>query len=248
MKSLKENLIEILIQNKLVTQQQLDNAIEIQKKKRISLRRVLVEEKIISEEELLSLLSNRLYVPTLHLTKYRFDKEIIGFIPKHLAVQYNVVPLSKMGKTITVAIADPLNIFAIDDLRIITGCEIDIVLSPEEEILKAIESQYGSGEKNMDQILKEDFDLHAEDKLEVELLKSEEIELSSVLKESEKPLIVKIVDLMLTEALKKRASDLHIEPEIDGLRIRYRIDGHRSDKTPLTTIFLYWRSCLRARR
>ena len=229
MKSLKENLIEILIQNKLVTQQQLDNAIEIQKKKRISLRRVLVEEKIISEEELLSLLSNRLYVPTLHLTKYRFDKEIIGFIPKHLAVQYNVVPLSKMGKTITVAIADPLNIFAIDDLRIITGCEIDIVLSPEEEILKAIESQYGSGEKNMDQILKEDFDLHAEDKLEVELLKSEEIELSSVLKESEKPLIVKIVDLMLTEALKKRASDLHIEPEIDGLRIRYRIDGALHD-------------------
>jgi type IV pilus assembly protein PilB len=230
MKALKENLIEILLQNKLITQEQLDKAIQIQKAKGVSLRRVLVDEKIISEEELLSLLSNRLYIPTLHLTKYKFDPEIIGLIPQHVAWQYTVIPLSRIANTITVAMADPLNIFALDDLKVVTGCEIDIVLSPEEEILKALEAQYSSKPKDMEQILKEDSDLHAAlEKQDVELMKSEEIELSSAVKESERPIIVKLVDVMLTEALRKRASDIHIEPEYAGLRVRYRIDGALHD-------------------
>jgi type IV pilus assembly protein PilB len=230
MKSLKENLIEILLQNKLVTQEQLDKALEIQKRKASSLRRVLVEEKIVSEEELLSLLSNRLYIPTLHLAKYKFDPEIINLIPVHTARQYSVIPLSRIANTITVAMADPLNIFALDDLKVITGCEVDIVLSSEEEILKAIEAQYSGAAKGMEEILKEDtLQGLSTDKDNVEVVKNEEIELSSALKESEKPAIVKLVDVMLTEALTKRASDLHIEPEIDGMRVRYRIDGALHD-------------------
>jgi type IV pilus assembly protein PilB len=230
MKSLKENLIEILLQNKLVTQEQLDKALEIQKRKASSLRRVLVEEKIVSEEELLSLLSNRLYIPTLHLAKYRFDPEIINLIPVHTARQYSVIPLSRIANTITVAMADPLNIFALDDLKTITGCEVDIVLSSEEEILKAIEAQYSGAAKGMEEILKEEtLQGLSTDKDNVEVVKNEEIELSSALKESEKPAIVKLVDVMLTEALTKRASDLHIEPEIDGMRVRYRIDGALHD-------------------
>jgi len=230
MKALKENLIEILLQNKLITQEQLDKAIKIQKTKGVSLRRVLVDEKIISEEELLSLLSNRLYIPTLHLTKYKFDPDIINLIPRHVAWQYSVIPLSRIANTLTVAMADPLNIFALDDLKVITGCDVDIVLSPEDEILKALEAQYASKTKDMEQILKEDTGLHAAlEKKDVELMKSEEIELSSALKESEKPIIVKLVDVMLTEALRKRASDIHIEPEYNGLRVRYRIDGALHD-------------------
>jgi type IV pilus assembly protein PilB len=138
--------------------------------------------------------------------------------------------LSRIANTLTVSMSDPLNIFAIDDLKVITGCEIDIVLSPEDEILKALEAQYSAKPKDMEDILKEDTGLHAAlDKQEVELMKSEEIELSSVLKESEKPIIVQLVDVMLSEALKKRASDIHIEPEYGGLRVRYRIDGSLHD-------------------
>jgi type IV pilus assembly protein PilB len=230
MKALKDNIIEILLANKLITQEQLDKALAIQRTKDISLRRVLIEEKMVAEEELLSLLSNRLYIPTLHLTRYKFDPEIIKLIPVHLAKQYNVVPLSRIANTLTVAMSDPLNIFALDDLKVITGCEIDIVLSPEDEIIKVIDTQYSGEAKDMEQILKEDSLLHpAADALDVELLKTEEIELSAAVKESEKPAIVKLVDLMLSEALAKRASDLHIEPEIDGLRVRYRIDGALHD-------------------
>ncbi len=236
MKALKENLIEILLANKLVTKEQLDHALEIQKSKGISLRMVLVQEKLVSEDELLSLLSSRLYIPTLHLAKFKFDQEIVKLIPEHTARQYRVIAFSRIGNTLTVAMSDPLNIFAVDDLKVITGCDIDIVLSPEDEIDKAIGAQYGGGAKGMEDILREDSlrPQTSAEKQEVELMKEEEIELSTVLKESERPLIVKLVDIILTEALAKRASDIHIEPEIDGLRVRYRIDGalHEIIKLP----------------
>ena len=236
MKALKENLIEMLLANKLVTKEQLDHALEIQKSKGISLRMVLVQEKLVSEDELLSLLSSRLYIPTLHLAKFKFDQEIVKLIPEHTARQYRVIAFSRIGNTLTVAMSDPLNIFAVDDLKVITGCDIDIVLSPEDEIDKAIGAQYGGGAKGMEDILREDSlrPQTSAEKQEVELMKEEEIELSTVLKESERPLIVKLVDIILTEALAKRASDIHIEPEIDGLRVRYRIDGalHEIIKLP----------------
>ncbi|MCX7928033.1 MAG: ATPase, T2SS/T4P/T4SS family [Candidatus Omnitrophica bacterium] len=226
MKGLKENLIELLLNNKLVSKQALERALAIQKERGVPLRSVLIEEKLISEEDLLALLSSRLYIPTLHLSKYRFDQEIVRLIPEQLAKTYNVIALSRIANTLTVAMSDPLNILAIDDLRMVTGCDIDIVLSPAEEILRAIESQYSANPKTIEEIIKSnDGKIADSSKGDVQVVREDELELSSALKESEKPTIVKLVDLMLTEALTKRASDIHIEPEIDGLRVRYRIDG-----------------------
>jgi len=231
MKSLKENLIELLLKNKLITQDKLENILQSQKAKGVSLRRMLIDEKIVSEDDLLALLSSRLYIPTLHLIKYKFAPEIVHLIPEHMSRQYNVIALSKIGNTLTVAMSDPLNIFALDDVKVVTGCEIDIVLCSEEEISKAIESQYRGQAQDMEELLKSEDSLPSatSKQQDVELLKTEEIDLSSVLKESEKPTIVKLVDLILTEALKRRASDIHIEPEVDVLRIRYRIDGALHD-------------------
>ena len=225
MQTLKEKIIEILLASKLLSQQQLEKAVELQKQKGIPLRRVLIEEGFISEETLLSLLSEQLYMPTLHLTKYKFDLDVINLIPERMARLYNLIPLSRIGDTLTVSIADPLNIFALDDLKAHTGCQIDTVLTPEDEISRAIESQYHLKTQDMQQILSDTLNLDEESQKEVELVEQEEIEISSVLQESSKAPIVKLVDLMLNQALKKRASDLHIEPEFDCLRIRYRIDG-----------------------
>ncbi|MDD5166587.1 MAG: GspE/PulE family protein [Candidatus Omnitrophica bacterium] len=230
MQTLKESIVEILVKSKRISQEQLEKAIQLQKQKQIPLRRVLIEHKIISEEELLSLLSEQLYIPTLHLTKFKFDPEIIKLIPERMATQYSVIGLSRMGNTLTVAMSDPLNIFALDDLRAVTGCDIDTVLSSEEEISKAIDAQYHLETKDMQQILDENSVVHPDlGQEDVELLKQEDLELTSVLRESEKAPIVKLVDLILTQALKKRASDIHIEPEEDILRIRYRIDGSLHD-------------------
>ena len=235
MPTLKDNVIAILLQSKQLDKEQLEKALQIQKEKQIPLRRVLVEQGIISEEGLLSLLSEQLYIPTLHLTKYKFDLQIIELIPERMARLYNLVPLSRMGNTLTVAVSDPLNIFALDDLQAFTGCSIDIVLSPQDEISRVIEAQYHLESKDIQQILEETpFASAGLERKDVELLRQEDIELSSVVRESEKPPIVKLVDLMIAQALKRRASDIHIEPEWDALRIRYRIDGslHEIFKIP----------------
>ena len=230
MQTLKENIIEILLKSEKLNKEQLEKAIEIQKQKQIPLRKILFEQKIISEDELLSLLSEQLYIPTLHLTKYKFDSEIIQLIPERMARQYNIIPLSRMGNTLTVAMSDPLNIFALDDLKTVTGCSIDTVLSPQDEITRVIDTQYHLETKDMQEILEESsFGQGGQEKKDLELLKQEEIELSSAIKESEKAPIVKLVDLMLGQALKKRASDIHIEPEWDCLRIRFRVDGSLHD-------------------
>jgi type IV pilus assembly protein PilB len=230
MQTLKENIIEILLKSKKITKEQLDNALRIQKEKQMPFRKALVEQGFTSETELLSLLSEQLYIPILHLTKYRFDPEIIKFIPERMSRQYNIIPLSRIGNTLTVAMSDPLNIFALDDLRNLTGCNIETVISPEEEIAKAIDTEYRVRSEDIQQIFDEGTFNQADlGKAEIELIKQEEIELTNVVKDSEKAPIVKLVDLMLIEALKKRASDIHIEPEEDVLRIRYRIDGSLYD-------------------
>ncbi len=230
MQALKDNIIEILLKSRQLSKEQLERALELQKEKNIPLRKVLVEEKLISKEVLLSLLSEQLYVPTLHLSKYKFDPQIVSLVPEHMARLYNLIPLSRIGNTLTVSVSDPLNVFALDDLRAFTGLDIDMVISPEDEIARAIEAHYRPETKNMQQILEEASSAQApSQKEDLELLKQEEIELSSALKESEKAPIVKLVELMLTQALKKRASDIHIEPEFDCLRIRYRIDGALHD-------------------
>jgi len=224
---LKENIIEILLASHKITKEQLDKALSLQAKRQAPLRKVLLEEKIISEQELLSLLATRLFIPSLHLAKYKFDPQITKLIPERVARLYKVMPLSRMGNTLTVAVTDPLNIFALDDLKTLTQCNIDLVLSPEEEILKALDEEYRRlGENNANLKEPQETPLSQE---EAGLLKQEEIELTSALKESQKPPIVKLVELLLMQALKKRASDIHLEPEEDVLRIRYRIDGALHD-------------------
>ena len=227
MQTLKENIIEILLKSKRLQREQIKKALQIQKEKGIPLRNVLVDEGFILEEELLSLLSGQLYIPILHLSKFKFDPEIVKLIPEHIARQYCLIPLSRMGNSLTVAMADPLNIFALDDLKMLTGCNIDIVLSSQDEISRAIDTHYRLEPKEIEQTI--DFTQLGLEFKETEFARPDEIELSSAVKESKKAPIVKLVDLMLAQALKKRSSDIHIEPEEDCLRIRYRIDGSLCD-------------------
>lgn len=235
MQTLKDKIIDILLKSNHLTKPQLESALEAQKEKGIPLRKILIERGIISEEALLSLLSEQLYIPTLDLTKYKFDHKIIELIPERMARLYKLIPLSRIGNTLTVSMADPLNIFALDDLRALTGCSIDTVLSPEEQILRAIDTQYHPESLDIQETL-EDSSLAqlGMEKKGVELLKQDAIELTSVLQDSEKAPIVQLVNLILTQALKKRASDIHVEPEHDSLRVRYRVDGalHEVLKVP----------------
>ncbi|HAJ57801.1 MAG TPA: secretion system protein E [Candidatus Omnitrophica bacterium] len=224
---LKKKLTDILLEAKIITPVDLERAIKIQSDTSGNLKDILVREGFVKERDLMSALSSELFIPYLELSKYKIDSSIIELIPEKIARQYKVIPLSKIGNVLTVALSDPLNIFAIDDLKMITGYDIDIVLAGEKDITKVLDKFYSSSAST------EDISTLVEEERKgegVEVVKVDgALELGSVLEDSAKAPIVKIVDLSITEALKKRASDIHIEPMEKELRVRYRIDGHLYD-------------------
>ncbi|MBM3248392.1 MAG: type II secretion system protein GspE [Candidatus Omnitrophica bacterium] len=228
MKTLKEKIIDILISSKNLTKDQVDEAIRIQKEKNIGLDKVLVQKGWVTEKELLILLAKELNIPPIDLSRYRIDPPILTLIPDRIVRQYHLIPISQIGKTLTLATADPLNIFALDDIKNITGFEVDIVMSTDSDIENAIKKYYTKDVlKTMSDMVK---DIGEDDTIRVVDDADEKLEIdTSLLDESRKAPIVQVVNLTIKEAVKQRASDIHLEPEQDGLRVRYRVDGSLHD-------------------
>lgn len=226
MATLKKKLTDLLVEAKLVFPQDMEKAVKIQAETRGNLKDILLREGFVKERDLLALLSKELFVPYLELSKYKIDPSVLALIPEKISRQYKVLALSKIGNVLSVIISDPLNIFAIDDLKAITGYDIDIVLGSEKEIMKVLDKFFATtATSDIAEILDEE-----KKGKDLEVVKVDgTIEFGSMLEESAKAPIVKLVDLMITEALKKRASDIHVEPLETELRIRYRIDGHLYD-------------------
>ena len=139
---LKERLTEILINNKLITQEELDQALKSRRKKAAGLSDILVDLKFIKESEPISTLSEGLGFPLIDLKRFKIDYEIVKIIPIDIARHYQIIPISKMGDTITLAMADPLNIFAIDHVEALTGYKINPIISSSQDILQTIELSY----------------------------------------------------------------------------------------------------------
>ncbi|MEA3560275.1 MAG: ATPase, T2SS/T4P/T4SS family, partial [Candidatus Omnitrophota bacterium] len=227
-KSLKERLIDLLIKSNLITRKDLDEAIKTQSEKGGKVSQILVKQGSISEKDLMICLGQKLGIPPINLSNYNIKPELIKLIPNHVAVHYQVIPVSKIKNVLTVAMADPLNVFALDDLKSITNCEINPIIATAGGITKAINSCYQSPVQ-MEDILEE----AKETDIEI-VKKSEETEdvagitrdITEITRDSKEAPIVKMVNLILTEALKRRASDIHIEPYENKFRVRYRIDGN----------------------
>lgn len=222
----KERILNTLIESKKISRSDLNAAMALQKEKKIGLDKALLEKGLINEKELLVLLVKELHIPFINLAKYKIDPELKFVISEKLARQYRIVPISKLNTVITVAFADPLNIFAIDDLKNLTGKEIDVVMSTETDIMKAIDKFYGTkGVASVSDVSKDidiaDFEIISEQ----EGFKHEEISAD----EGEQAPIIRMVNLVIKEALKRRASDIHVEPQADNVRVRYRIDGVLQD-------------------
>ncbi len=222
MKSFKEKLTDALIKAKILKESDLEKALVIQRKSGGSLSRILVENKFISERELMAAMSEQLNIPPIDLSKYKIDKSLAEIISEKTAKQYNIVPVSKIGKVLTVAVSDPLNLFAMDDLKMLTKYQIDPVIAGESDIRAAISNFYGARAQDVSKILQD----IPRDNIEVEdVVQDEGMNVGEVTEESKSAPIIKIVSLILNEALKRRSSDIHIEPREKDLRIRYRIDG-----------------------
>jgi len=141
-RSLRKRLNEILIEGKVITKEQLKKALEIQDKEGGRLGQILIKLGFISEKDLLACLSQHLNIPPINLSRYKINPEVLKIVPEHVSRHYQLIPVSKVGKTLTVAMADPLNIFAMDDIKVMTGYNIDPIITTSEEILDAISKYY----------------------------------------------------------------------------------------------------------
>ncbi|MFA6357695.1 MAG: ATPase, T2SS/T4P/T4SS family [Candidatus Omnitrophota bacterium] len=223
MLSLKDRLTEILINNKLITALQLKQALSVQAAKGGKLSDIIVELKFVKENELITTLSEGLGLPLIDLKRFKIDLDIVKIIPLDIARHYQIIPVSKMGDTITLAMADPLNIFAIDHVQSLTGFKINPIISSVQDINQTIELSYPDTTKGIIDDLVKEMTVSS-----IELVKEEkesfpsEQELGRISQEAP---VIKVVNMILEESIKKKASDILIEPFDKSMRIRFRIDG-----------------------
>lgn len=226
--SLKDRLTEILINNKLITKEQLELAISAQKEKGGRLSDILVSLKFVKENELTSTLSESLGLPLIDLKRFKIDNEVVNFIPADTARHYQIIPVSKMGDTITLAMADPLNIFAIDYVQSLTGYKINPIISRTQDIMQAIELSYPDATKGIIDDLVKEIEVSS-----IELVREEKEALPSdteLTRISLEAPVIKITNMILDDAVTKKASDVLVEPFDRKLRIRFRIDGILSEQ------------------
>ena len=224
-KSLYDRLSQVLLKEKLVTEKDLKAAKAAQAKEGGSLAGALIKKDMVKEKDLMSVMSTAFNIPAINLSKYKIEKEHVSLIPEKMARQYKIIPICKLSNTLIVAMADPLNVLAVDDVKTLTKLNIEQVLSTETDILTAIDKYYAAEGGTLLQDIAE----QEESDLEIVGAQKEEFDISEAALEGETPRIVKIVNLVLLAALKKRASDIHIEPEEENVRVRYRIDGNLQD-------------------
>lgn len=220
--ALKKKLKEILIENKLISEKDLKSALKIQKEKGGQLSKILVDQGMITQKDLMVCLGQQLGIPPINLSKYRIDPEVIKLIPERVARHYMLMPVSKIKNVISVAMVDPLNIFAMDDIKALTKAEVETIITTADDMLGAIEKYYGAKVAAMAEVAKE----AAQKTKSLNLAEALELtDISELTGEGKDAPIVKLVNVIVCEALKNRASDIHLEPFRDRVRIRYRIDG-----------------------
>ena len=256
---------QILIASSMITEDQLKQALGVQKKEGGRLGTNLVKLGFITEEKLVSFLSKQYGVPAINLSDYKIDPAVLKLVPADMAKKYLIMPVARVGATLTIAMADPSNVFAIDDVKFMTGYNVEVVVSSETAIIGGITTYYlGKGENLLattnssqksaattaailqakdytftdadlaagadfgpaddgPQVSVEDFDSIVGNALDgVDVL--DEKEDAEIVKDVEAP-IVKLVNGIFVNAIKSSASDIHVEPYENSLRVRYRVDG-----------------------
>jgi len=222
---------ELLIKENFITSEQLDLALKHQRQNGGRLGSILINLGFVDDDDITSVLSRQYGVPSINLAYFEIDASVVKLIPGEVAQKYLIVPLSRVGSTLTVATADPTNVFAMDDIKFMTGFNVEPVVSSEASIQEALEKYYGSKhaielKKVFDEIAqgdKETWDLDLEAAAAEE--EGQQTSTDELQRSSEEAPIIKLVNLVLSDSLKKEASDIHLEPYEKDFRIRFRIDG-----------------------
>ncbi len=222
----KNKLSAFLLEKQIVAPDVLDQAIQEQKKRGGRLSRILIEMGAIGDKELVALLSENLGIPPVDLSRFEIDPNLSKIVSREIALHYEIVPISKIGNTLTVAMADPLNLFAADEIKALTGLDIRPTIATERDIDEALRKLYGESTQKAIESVVQRYKDAAKQKLELVVAKGErEADFEELLKLTQGAPVIQLTHLMLEEGVRLRASDIMIEPMRDILRIRYRVDG-----------------------
>ncbi len=220
---MSQRLGDLLVKEKVITQEQLEQALKVQKDSACRLGSALVRLGFLSEEDVTNFLSRQYGVPAINLSYFEIDPAVVKLIPFETARRYQILPLSRVGASLTIAMVDPTNVFAMDDIKFMTGFNIEPVVASETAIMEAVEKAYADTEEENLESVMASIDAAEAD---VEVQEEEgDVALAELEKAADEAPIVKLVNLILTEAVKKGASDIHMEPYEKEYRVRFRIDG-----------------------
>ena len=243
---------EILVRENLISPQHLREALDYQREHGGRLGFNLVKLGLISDDMITAVLSRQYGIPSVNLELFKIDHTVLRLIPQEVAQKYSVLPLSRVGASLTLAMVDPTNVFAMDDVKFMTGLNVEPVVVAEASIQQAIAKYYGTSREielssvaadelalesakasngngsitHADLVSLDSIDFETGEAEDVEVLEdNEEIDLSTLSKMSEDAPVVRLVNVLLVDALRRGASDIHVEPYEKELRIRFRIDG-----------------------
>jgi len=214
----KKNIEQILLEKAVITKEQLEKALDESRKKGMSVGKVIVRSGMATEEAYAQAESEALDIPYVNLGSYIIDPEVIKLIPETIAQKYKAVPIFKIRNILTVAMVDPKDIVAIDDLSRKAKCDIEAMLSTESAIANAIEQYYGTS-SSFDDVVK---DIDRENRFQSAGVEFDSTKLAEIAEEAP---VIKLVNMIIMQAVKDKASDIHIEPEETRLAVRFRIDG-----------------------
>jgi type IV pilus assembly protein PilB len=224
---------ESLLKDNLITPQQLKEALDYQRLNGGRLASTLVKLGMLSDEEVTAVLSRQYGVPSVNLELFEIDPAAVALVPQETSERYSVLPLSRVGATLTLAMVDPTNVFAIDDIKFMTGLSVEPVVVSETAFNFAVKKYYGSSREMelarvMEDLVAESTSMpdYGEDIDQVEVEEAhEEIDLENLERMSEDAPVVKLVNVIMVDALRRGASDIHIEPYEKDFRVRFRMDG-----------------------
>ena len=217
----QDRLGDLFVREGLITEEQLQEALKEARQTKTRIGFALVKLEMVAEDELTRALAKQFRVPAVDLDKVQVEEKILKLVPEDVAMKHRVLPLRKVGRTLTVAMANPTDVGALDNLKFITRFEIEPVIVGEYTLQKHLEEYYGLGETKMQEMLGDLLDE------EVEIVEEEDddVNVAALEAEVDKAPVVKFINGLLTDAVMKGVSDIHIEPYEKEIRIRYRIDG-----------------------
>ncbi|MBI3458015.1 MAG: type IV-A pilus assembly ATPase PilB [Candidatus Rokubacteria bacterium] len=217
-------LLELLVKENLLTAEQVQKAAAEQRRTNERLPTILKRLGLLGEDDLLDFLSRKYGIPVINLQRVEVTEEIVRLVKKEIVQKYQVFPVRKVGNTLTLALSDPTVVLAIDDVQFATGLHVIPVLAAETAIKEAIDKAYADSAARLDEILKTEHQIGA-DALELVERSSSKVDITELGEEAGEAPIIRFVNLILADAIRKRASDIHLEPYEKVFRVRYRIDG-----------------------